>query len=432
MRLAAFAVGYVVENVSCGLLDRIEHWDRRLVLWAGGVHVRVLLAHKERWWVVIWATGHFAGAVFRHTLIVEADATGRRRPWATDELQAKGAVRMMKPMTKKLLLGIPTVTLSAVLACTVAGCGGSAPSGSAGSSGGSAPVQEKPKAYDSQTVEVAGITYESVAHGTFYRGDAKLQDGFYLHIKITNNNTKNRTFSSFNVHAAQGDLEAGDPLFTSGKAAVLDYVASEAPDELHEGIDLSERPDIGPGETVEYVYFWAPKTAYYGPITVEFVDAYAPAKNHEAMHFDTTGCETKEFKAAGGVADSGEKADLTGIDCASYSIEAADGYTLDSSDEEREKANFFHDETGGRLNISIFPRSPEEEVASLEQVYEGKETTTDQVEYNGITWLRFTGPDNGHTLFATAPATGETVRVSIGWKIDWDAAVPMMEALKLK
>ena len=35
-------------------------------------------------------------------------------------------------------------------------------------------------------------------------------------------------------------------------------------------------------------------------------------------------------------------------------------------------------------------------------------------------------------LFATAPATGETVRVSIGWKIDWDAAVPMMEALKLK
>ena len=43
------------------------------------------------------------------------------------------------------------------------------------------------------------------------------------------------------------------------------------------------------------------------------------------MHFDTTGCETKEFKAAGGVADSGEKADLTGIDCASYSIEAADG-----------------------------------------------------------------------------------------------------------
>lgn len=202
---------------------------------------------------------------------------------------------MMKPMMKKLLLGIPTVTLSAVLACTLAGCGGNAPSGS----GGSAPVQEKTKkvkAYESQTVEVAGITYESVAHGTFYRGDAKLQDGFYLHIKITNNNTKNRTFSSFNVHAAQGDLETGDPLFTSGKVAVLDYVASEAPDELHEGIDLSNRPDIGPGETVEYVYFWAPKTAYYGPITVEFVDAYAPAKNHEAMHLTLRGVRLRSSR----------------------------------------------------------------------------------------------------------------------------------------
>ena len=66
---------------------------------------------------------------------------------------------MMKPMTKKLLLGIPTVTLSAVLACTVAGCGGSAPNGSAGSSDVSVPAREKRKTYDSQTVEVAGITY---------------------------------------------------------------------------------------------------------------------------------------------------------------------------------------------------------------------------------------------------------------------------------
>ena len=62
--------------MSCGLLFRIEHWDKRLVLWATGVRVRVPLAHKERWRVVIWAVGHFAGVVFRHTLIAEADATG--------------------------------------------------------------------------------------------------------------------------------------------------------------------------------------------------------------------------------------------------------------------------------------------------------------------------------------------------------------------
>ena len=76
MRLAAFAVGCVVENVSCGLLDRIEHWDKRLVLWATGMRVQVPLAHKGCWLVVIWAAGHFARAAFRHTLIVEAGATG--------------------------------------------------------------------------------------------------------------------------------------------------------------------------------------------------------------------------------------------------------------------------------------------------------------------------------------------------------------------
>lgn len=75
MRLAAFAVGYVVENVSCGLLDRIEHWDRRLVLWAEGVRIQVFLVHRGCWAVASWATGHFAGAASCHTLIVEADAT---------------------------------------------------------------------------------------------------------------------------------------------------------------------------------------------------------------------------------------------------------------------------------------------------------------------------------------------------------------------
>ena len=63
--------------LSClRLLVQIEHWDRRLVLWATGVRARVLLAHKGCWRGVIWAAGHFARAVFRHTLIAEADATG--------------------------------------------------------------------------------------------------------------------------------------------------------------------------------------------------------------------------------------------------------------------------------------------------------------------------------------------------------------------
>lgn len=65
--------------LPCLRMDRIEHWDKRLVLWTTGVRVRVPLAHKERWLVVIWAVGHFAGVAFRHTLIVEADATESTR-----------------------------------------------------------------------------------------------------------------------------------------------------------------------------------------------------------------------------------------------------------------------------------------------------------------------------------------------------------------
>lgn len=33
---------------------------------------------------------------------------------------------MMKSMTKRVVLGVPTVALSAALACTLAGCGGGA------------------------------------------------------------------------------------------------------------------------------------------------------------------------------------------------------------------------------------------------------------------------------------------------------------------
>ena len=37
----------VEDALSClRLLVQIEHWDRRLVLWAAGVRVRVLLAHR--------------------------------------------------------------------------------------------------------------------------------------------------------------------------------------------------------------------------------------------------------------------------------------------------------------------------------------------------------------------------------------------------
>ena len=74
---------------------------------------------------------------------------------------------MMKPMTKKILLGAPAVALSAALACTMVACGGGG--GEQGESGGDAAASKS--AYESQKIEVEGFTVESLADGTYYRGE---------------------------------------------------------------------------------------------------------------------------------------------------------------------------------------------------------------------------------------------------------------------
>lgn len=71
---------------------------------------------------------------------------------------------MMKPITKKVLFGLPAVVLTAALACTMVGCGGGSTDGTQGESGGEAPAEHK--AYESQKVEVMGFMIESLADGT--------------------------------------------------------------------------------------------------------------------------------------------------------------------------------------------------------------------------------------------------------------------------
>ena len=56
---------------------------------------------------------------------------------------------MMKPMTKKILLGAPAVALSAALACTMVACGGGG--GEQGESGGDAAASKS--AYESQRLK---------------------------------------------------------------------------------------------------------------------------------------------------------------------------------------------------------------------------------------------------------------------------------------
>ena len=65
---------------------------------------------------------------------------------------------MVKPVVKKVMMGVPAVALSAALACTMAGCGGT--EGDQGGSGdGTAATQA---AYQSQSIDVEGFTVESL------------------------------------------------------------------------------------------------------------------------------------------------------------------------------------------------------------------------------------------------------------------------------
>lgn len=110
---------------------------------------------------------------------------------------------MMKPMTKKILLGAPAVALSAALACTMVACGGGG--GEQGESGGDAAASKS--AYESQKIEVEGFTVESLADGTYYRGEFYEQDGFWLRVRITNTSDKPLDRFSFTTNAAPGNLD---------------------------------------------------------------------------------------------------------------------------------------------------------------------------------------------------------------------------------
>ena len=147
----------------------------------------------------------------------------------------------VKPITKKVLFGMPAVVLTAALACTMVGCGGESTDGTQGESGGEAPAEQK--AYESQKIEVMGFTIESLADGTYYRGDVYKQDGFYLRVKITNNNEKAKKKSTVGAIAAFGELEATDPTFHGSAKDLLSFELNK-PEGLSEGVQIEGDPSI--------------------------------------------------------------------------------------------------------------------------------------------------------------------------------------------
>ena len=60
-----------------------------------------------------------------------------------------------------------------------------------------------------------------------------------------------------------------------------------------------------------------------------------------------------------------------------------------------------------------------------------KDGAIDEVDVNGITWVRHTASNGTVNLFTKAPS-GMTVGVVIGSKVDWNDALPMIENIVLK
>ena len=103
-----------------------------------------------------------------------------------------------------------------------------------------------------------GFTIESLADGTYYRGDVYKQDGFYLRVKITNNNEKAKQRTTVGPIAAFGELEATDPTFHGSAKGLLSFELNK-PEGLSEGAQIEGNPYIEPGESIEWVYFWETK-----------------------------------------------------------------------------------------------------------------------------------------------------------------------------
>ena len=77
MRLAAFAVGYVVRNVPYGLLDPNRNIGTGVSFYGPGACMCASFWSIRNAGGSLYEPGvRFARAVFRHTLMVEADAAG--------------------------------------------------------------------------------------------------------------------------------------------------------------------------------------------------------------------------------------------------------------------------------------------------------------------------------------------------------------------
>ncbi len=172
---------------------------------------------------------------------------------------------MMRPMMmRKVAFGVPAIALSAALACTMAGCGGT--EGGQGGSDSNAPAGQT--ANGVQTAEVAGFTIESVGDGSYYRGAAEAA-GRLLAAREDHEQQRVRK-DAFRVQRAcrRRHLRRGRCGVRRLRRPASQRRHKTQAVELGEGAQMDANAKIEPGQSVEFIYFWTTKDNYYGPITV--------------------------------------------------------------------------------------------------------------------------------------------------------------------
>ena len=122
----------------------------------------------------------------------------------------------------------------------------------------------------------------------------------------------------------------------------------------------------------------------------------------------------------------------TGVDYPSHSLEPTDGWKpgTRSMNEKYEECEFtLGDDTFAFIDIRTYKTEPMTEAEA--RMGSKKDGTIDEVDVNGISWVRHTASNGTVNLFTKAPS-GMTVGVVIGSKVDWNDALPMIENIILK
>lgn len=158
------------------------------------------------------------------------------------------------------------------------------------------------------------------------------------------------------------------------------------------------------------------------------------AQNGSGSGSDAAVSQVEEQAEGSGSASEAPVSEIVaqgGIEFPSYSIIPIEGWELtDRVDEKYEQCEF---RRVGASSPDIFLRTFKTEPMQEAEARQGskKQGVIDEVEINGVTWVRHTAPNGTINLFAKAPS-GKTVALTLGSQLSWEESVQMAERMVLK